>query len=90
MKLERGNGCDIQPTSRWMNIPTRTDSTSIRSWVAVVAALMGVRSGVGRAYRLIDLLAADLTPWVRAATSGAAGHPARAEEPASGALYGRR
>jgi hypothetical protein len=51
---------------------------------------MGVRSGVGRAYRLIDLLAADLTPWVRAATSGAAGHPARAEEPASGALYGRR
>jgi hypothetical protein len=26
-KAERGNGCDIQPRSRWMNIPTFSEST---------------------------------------------------------------
>ena len=48
-KLLSGNGCDIQPTSRWTNIPTRSAWTSISGVMVLVAAFMGWRpAGDGR------------------------------------------
>ena len=40
-KLLSGNGCDIQPMSRWTNIPTRSAWTSISGVMVLVAAFMG-------------------------------------------------
>jgi hypothetical protein len=42
-KLLSGNGCDIQPTSRWTNIPTRSAWTSISGVMVLVAAFMDGR-----------------------------------------------
>ena len=48
-KLLSGNGCDIQPTSRCTNIPTRSAWTSISGVMVLVAAFMGWRpAGDGR------------------------------------------
>ena len=40
-KLLSGNGCDSQPRSRWTNMPTRSEATSMVSWA--VAVDMAVR-----------------------------------------------
>jgi hypothetical protein len=47
-KLESGNGCDNQPPSRWMYMPTRNSSTAMVLDITLPCQLMGHPDGGAR------------------------------------------